>query len=249
MNTKVGDIIERLPSRIVQVVSYHEHGGVGYPAAVLCADGSCWHTAPESGWRWRCSHPPHAPEPATDWQARAAEGCGGVKHDWRQLCADLLAAMRAWAAEEDGVPDDAYPAYSRACIALGWACVQETDALPRSIVARGDGVRALAEEVSRACAADRERADAAQQLAAQLLEQQDRVRVEAVARQIQAVAEVERLRAEVADITHADVTVGNVRRVLSGELTDPTPGTLAYEVAHALMVARFRAATMVRMRR
>jgi hypothetical protein len=78
VSAKIGDIVERLPSRIVQL-----DGGL-----FLCADGSVWGRLGGSwgnSWlpvSWECVHPPHDPQPATDWQARAIEaGAAGLRRD------------------------------------------------------------------------------------------------------------------------------------------------------------------------
>ena len=89
MIAQIGDIVERLPSRIVQVVSYRERPSGMNARVVLCADGSVWETE-ELG--WYCAEPPHDPQPTTDWQARAIEAGAA------------LARANAWREEaEDGV--------------------------------------------------------------------------------------------------------------------------------------------------
>lgn len=198
--SKIGDIVERLPSRILQVHGYSvmRRG----PNVVLCADGSMWDRTTDGG--WTCTHPTHetAPEPATDWQARAIDAGAALarvtaERDEARAERDQLQTLRRVIAEEMG---DAH--------------------------AEADAQR------ERAAAAE-----SARQLVEHRCAELDRARVEASARQIQAVAEAGKLRAQLADLTHADVTIENVRRVLSGQLTEPTPGTLAHEVAQALQAA------------
>ena len=208
MKTKIGDIVERLPSRIVQVVSYWRHADDGHPAAVLCADGSVWQVTGRGG--WQCTEPPHVPEPETDWQARALEAGAALARVTAERD-DASQSIRIWRGAANAASERADDTRSQ----LDTACA-EADA-----------------QRERAAAAE-----AARQLAEHRCTEMDRARVEAVAQQIQAVAKADRLRADLTDTrVDFDATVYSVRRVLSGELTKPYPGTLAYEVAQALQSA------------
>ncbi len=56
MSIKIGEVLEQLPGRIVQVVWYER----ATPLSVLLADGSVWHAQRE---KWCCVHPPHETQP------------------------------------------------------------------------------------------------------------------------------------------------------------------------------------------